>query len=180
MLDIDLMTQQQASLKQIESKNYYKTASYSVIRPLQLGAILNKNSNSDTLDLYKKLGTDVGIGYQIQDDYLNLFYPEETTGKKQYTDISMSQNTIFKHHILTNFSPKIIQEYLHLEGKPLSPEIINNIKNLLEKTGLRGFGQKSFNKHYQSAEETLANSSLDDKINQALSKLLVTLRNRTH
>lgn len=179
MLDIDLTTKQIASLQQIEDKNYFKTASYSVIRPLQLGLIMNNQFKYEDLAYAEEFGRSAGIGFQIQDDYLNLFYPAEMTGKQQYLDISESQNTVFKNY-LTSQNDTIKSNYLEVEGKPLTPDNIEKITKLINQTDLKHYGNSLIQDHYKKAQETLAKWSLDEKIKHALKQVIILLSNRTH
>ena len=58
-----------------------------------LGGKLGKASNEDLKSLYE-LGTEVGIGFQIMDDFLDVFGNPESFGKTQGGDILAGKKTI--------------------------------------------------------------------------------------
>ncbi|MEK9143689.1 MAG: polyprenyl synthetase family protein [Patescibacteria group bacterium] len=53
-----------------ETINRYKTAWYSVIRPIQIGAAIG-GADTDTLEAYVPYGLAVGQAYQLRDDFLD-------------------------------------------------------------------------------------------------------------
>lgn len=53
-----------------ETINCYKTAWYSVIRPIQIGAAIG-GADTDTLEAYVPYGLAVGQAYQLRDDFLD-------------------------------------------------------------------------------------------------------------
>lgn len=64
----------------------HKTASYSFVLPLQTGAML-AGTNTAQLQQLQALGSDIGIAYQLQDDYLGIFGTPKHTGKPGDGDI---------------------------------------------------------------------------------------------
>jgi geranylgeranyl diphosphate synthase type I len=52
--------------------NTYKTASYTVSRPLQLGAAAAAD-RPDVQDDLPQIGTDLGVAFQLRDDVLGVF-----------------------------------------------------------------------------------------------------------
>lgn len=76
-----------------------KTARYSFVAPLILGAILagTKKSQLDALEQY---GLSVGKAYQLKDDILGVFADEKTIGKSTLSDMREGKNTILFHKTL--------------------------------------------------------------------------------
>ncbi len=52
--------------------NRYKTAAYTVERPLHLGAAL-AGADADLIAAYRAFGADIGIAFQLRDDLLGVF-----------------------------------------------------------------------------------------------------------
>lgn len=71
----------------------YKTASYSFISPLTMGATLAGAPNDEVV-LLAELARHLGIGYQLCDDLLGVFGDESQTGKSTSTDIREGKRTV--------------------------------------------------------------------------------------
>lgn len=63
----------------------YKTARYTIVRPLQMGAALA--GRVDLLDQLAAVGTPLGIAFQLQDDMLGAFGDTTRTGKPVGEDL---------------------------------------------------------------------------------------------
>lgn len=70
----------------------YKTAHYSFVMPLSIGALLGGASESN-LETLKKYGEFVGLAFQIRDDILNLIGKPEIMGKPILSDIVNKKHT---------------------------------------------------------------------------------------
>jgi geranylgeranyl diphosphate synthase type I len=69
--------------------NTYKTASYTVSRPLQMG-VAAAADRPDVLEAFHELGNDLGVAFQLRDDVLGVFGDPTVTGNPQVT-ISIGQ-----------------------------------------------------------------------------------------
>ncbi|MEO7905249.1 MAG: polyprenyl synthetase family protein [Candidatus Saccharimonadales bacterium] len=70
----------------------YKTASYTFIGPLKIGAILAGVTNVQ-LSRIEDIGSALGIGYQLRDDILGVFGEPAITGKSTLGDIREAKRT---------------------------------------------------------------------------------------
>jgi len=73
--------------------NTYKTASYTVSRPLQLGAAAAAD-RPDVQAIFHELGTDLGIAFQLRDDVLGVFGDPAVTGKPSGDDLRSGKRTV--------------------------------------------------------------------------------------
>ncbi len=73
--------------------NRYKTAAYTVERPLHLGAAI-ADANADLIAAYRTFGTDIGIAFQLRDDLLGVFGDPEVTGKPSGDDLREGKRTV--------------------------------------------------------------------------------------
>ncbi len=73
--------------------NRYKTAAYTIERPLHLGAAL-AGADDALIDAYRRFGTDVGIAFQLRDDLLGVFGDPEVTGKPSGDDLRAGKRTV--------------------------------------------------------------------------------------
>lgn len=75
---------------------YLKTARYSMIFPLQTGAIL-ADGNDTILQILERYGTHAGIAYQIADDLLGMFGSSREIGKPNISDLREGKQTMLMH-----------------------------------------------------------------------------------
>ncbi|MGV0992475.1 MAG: bifunctional (2E,6E)-farnesyl/geranyl diphosphate synthase [Mycobacterium sp.] len=73
--------------------NTYKTASYTVSRPLQLGAAAAAD-RPDVQAAFYTLGTDLGVAFQLRDDVLGVFGDPAVTGKPSGDDLRSGKRTV--------------------------------------------------------------------------------------
>jgi geranylgeranyl diphosphate synthase type I len=73
--------------------NTYKTASYTVSRPLQLGAAAAAD-RPDVHALFHEVGNNLGIAFQLRDDVLGVFGDPAVTGKPSGDDLRSGKRTV--------------------------------------------------------------------------------------
>jgi geranylgeranyl diphosphate synthase type I len=71
----------------------YKTAAYTVERPLHLGAAL-AGANPALVCAYRRFGADIGIAFQLRDDLLGMFGDPGVTGKPAGDDLREGKRTL--------------------------------------------------------------------------------------
>lgn len=71
----------------------WKAASYTVVRPLQLGAALAGGDDALLAGL-EAYGTPVGVAFQLRDDVLGVFGDPEHTGKPAGDDLREGKRTV--------------------------------------------------------------------------------------
>jgi geranylgeranyl diphosphate synthase type I len=92
-LDIVAESSGAYSIESAMNVNTYKTASYTVTRPLQLGAA----AAADRPDIHRafhSLGTDLGVAFQLRDDVLGVFGDPAVTGKPSGDDLRSGKRTV--------------------------------------------------------------------------------------
>jgi geranylgeranyl diphosphate synthase, type I len=73
--------------------NRFKTAAYTVERPLQLGAVL-AGAGPETVAALRTYGADVGIAFQLRDDLLGVYGDPAVTGKPAGDDLLEGKRTL--------------------------------------------------------------------------------------
>ncbi|MGW1279635.1 polyprenyl synthetase family protein [Streptomyces tsukubensis] len=71
----------------------YKTASYTVERPLQFGAAM-AGADAALTAAYRSFGSDIGIAFQLRDDLLGAFGDPAVTGKPSGDDLREGKRTV--------------------------------------------------------------------------------------
>ena len=73
--------------------NELKTAAYTVVRPLQLGAAL-AGADDELLAVLRRFGHDIGVAFQLRDDLLGVFGDPAVTGKPAGDDLREGKRTL--------------------------------------------------------------------------------------
>ena len=73
--------------------NRYKTAAYTVERPLHIGAALG-GASAATIDALRSYGRSIGLAFQLRDDLLGVFGDPQVTGKPAGDDLIEGKKTV--------------------------------------------------------------------------------------
>jgi geranylgeranyl diphosphate synthase type I len=92
-LDIVAESSGTHSIASAMNVNTYKTASYTVSRPLQFGAAAAAD-RPDVQDVFHEVGTDFGVAFQLRDDVLGVFGDPAVTGKPSGDDLRSGKRTV--------------------------------------------------------------------------------------
>ena len=110
----------------------YKTARYTIVRPLQMGA-----AAAGSTELEQPLadfGTPLGIAFQLKDDLLGVFGETEVTGKPVGDDLREAKPTPLLARARNAASPEQ-RTLLDQVGPDLTDDQINEIQTVLHETG---------------------------------------------
>jgi geranylgeranyl diphosphate synthase type II len=102
-LDIDFETQENVLLEDYIHMIALKT-SVLIAASLEIGAVLGGASEGNCKHLYE-FGKNLGIAFQIQDDYLDAFGNPEKFGKEVGGDIKQNKKTFLMLHALEVATP---------------------------------------------------------------------------
>ena len=156
-----------------------KTASYSVTLPLQLGAIAAGADGSATADAIERVGTALGIAYQLGDDDLGLFGAPETTGKSSLSDLRDGKRT---EHIRLAFERANATERSRIADALGSPDATEadagRIRLIVTATGARAAVHDLVEAHLERGIRT-ARAELPPPLAEHLADLARALRHRT-
>ena len=107
---------------------------------LKMGALIADASDDDLEAIYE-FGELLGIAFQIQDDYLDVYGDSISFGKKIGGDIIENKKTILFHHAMSNGSINEKKELLKWYDKRTVNEIGNKkidvVKSIFDKTNAR-------------------------------------------
>lgn len=92
LLDITLEAMGSEDISLSRSVNRYKTAAYTIERPLHLGAAI-AGADEDLIAAFRGYGHDIGIAFQLRDDLLGVFGDPAVTGKDPYDDLREGKRT---------------------------------------------------------------------------------------
>lgn len=139
MLDIYLTIDKSNDINLIKYKNMLKTSYYSFVEPMKLGYILAKGKNDYYFKIFEKIGTRLGLIYQIQDDILNIIGDPKKIGKDTLSDIANNQQTF-----LTFYLKKFLKsDYFDLRKKIIEGKINpNKLAKIIKNSNCLDFALK--------------------------------------
>lgn len=105
-----------------------KTAYYTVVAPLRLGAWCAGVAPSPLLE---EAGIDLGVAFQIRDDVLNLT-EGAALGKEFAGDLYEGKRTLMLAHLLANAPTEVAQAAVSYLSKPRSVKDSKEVSELLE------------------------------------------------
>ncbi|MEV8192340.1 MULTISPECIES: polyprenyl synthetase family protein [Rhodococcus] len=117
--------------------NRFKTAAYTIERPLHIGAAL-AGADDDLIAAYRRFGTDIGLAFQLRDDLLGVFGDPEVTGKPSGDDLRSGKRTVLYALALetADASDPAAAELLRTSiGTDLSDAQVEHLRSLLVDLG---------------------------------------------
>ena len=114
----------------------FKTAAYTVERPLLLGAALAGSARPTRA--YRGFGTDIGIAFQLRDDLLGVFGDPAVTGKPAGDDLREGKRTLLVSLALSAADEKDADAARALRrglGTDLHPSEIDELRGHLVRLG---------------------------------------------
>ncbi|WP_240661121.1 MULTISPECIES: polyprenyl synthetase family protein [unclassified Streptomyces] len=93
LLDLISQASQEEDVDAALLVDRYKTASYTVERPLQFGAAI-AGADARLVAAYRAFGADIGIAFQLRDDLLGVFGDPAVTGKPSGDDLREGKRTV--------------------------------------------------------------------------------------
>jgi len=144
---------------------------------LELGGILSKMKDLDIKNLYQ-FGEFMGIGFQLQDDYLDVF-GNKKFGKKIGGDILLNKKTylLIKLLELTNEKEKIIiNNWINNSNNPIQK--IEAITNLMKDKNIENITESVINDYFNKAFDYLEKIDIKNSQKNELIKFSKKLINR--
>ena len=143
------------------------------------GGIAAETNTSNT-DLLYKIGLNLGIAFQLEDDLLDCFGDQEKFGKKIGGDILEKKKTLL---YLFTYSKLESEKKLEFENIFNSNEIeesekINSIKSFYETSGALEYLKNKVRVYFNEAEMLIDKLELDNDTKKKLNLFCKTLLNR--
>jgi geranylgeranyl diphosphate synthase type I len=92
----------------------FKTAAYTVERPLHLGAAI-AGAGPELIGAYRRFGADIGVAFQLRDDLLGVFGDPAVTGKPAGDDLREGKRTLLL---------AIAEEHAERRGRTSAKDVI--------------------------------------------------------
>lgn len=158
----------------------FKSAKYTIERPLQLGATLAGGS-PELLGALSGYGLPIGEAFQIRDDVLGVFGDPEVTGKPAGDDLREGKRTYLVAVALQlsdNAQRRTLNDGL---GDPeLSQTSISTMREIIVSTGALAQTEDLIARRTEQALRALDTVKLDPTVRDVLSDLAFIATSRSH
>ena len=131
---------------------------------LKLGAMLAGAPKTDAEILYD-FGEQIGLAFQLQDDYLDVYGDFKTFGKRIGGDILCNKKTymLINAQLLANDSQRKELEHWLTAKDYDEEEKIKSVTHLYDEIGIPQIARKKIEYYYSLAEQSLANVNLPEE-----------------
>jgi geranylgeranyl diphosphate synthase, type I len=133
-LDVSVQARGDADVEQSMRVLRYKSAKYSVERPLHIGAALAGASPS-TVEALSAYGLPLGEAFQLRDDLLGVFGDPEVTGKPTGDDLTEGKRTVLVALALQGSSDADARRLDAALGRALDDREVAELQRLIERSG---------------------------------------------
>lgn len=175
LLDIMLEGEGSESIELADRVNRFKTAAYTIERPLHLGAALADASQA-TIDAFRGYGRDIGIAYQLRDDILGVFGDSAITGKPAGDDIREGKRTVLYAtalELLDDSDPAAAAELRVGIGTATEPKELARLAEVIAESGARAGVEKRIEALTASGLAHLERADIDADVADTLRQLAI-------
>lgn len=148
---------------------------------LELGAIIGGAPEADR-EILRQFGTEVGIGFQLKDDLLDVFGEQAKVGKQVGGDIISNKKTYLLIKALELATPDQLERLNSWINKTDfdSKEKVKAVTDLYQEIGVEKLTEQLMNQYFQQAFDKLDNLSADKSQLKELIGFTNFLINRDH
>ncbi len=155
-----------------------KTAHYSFVTPLLIGAVL-ADADKDELAKLDELGKHIGTAFQLCDDLLGIFGDETRTGKSAVSDIREGRQTYLLHTAYAAADTGQGQVLRQYYGKTdITPGQASLVRAALASSGARAATEQKIAAHAAKANEIVKTLTIDAASRQIFSKFITSMTER--
>lgn len=182
-LDIDTQAAGDSGIDAALRVDQLKTASYTVQRPMHLGAAL-AGADSKLIDTLLRFGSDLGVAFQLRDDLLGVFGDPAVTGKPAGDDLREGKRTL-----LVALGAQLAAEHgddaahdvitTAVGDAKLTPSRLETVRRALTDTGAVDALERRIRTLHDTAVATLHEAGLTEPAHGKLTDLAAYATDRT-
>jgi geranylgeranyl diphosphate synthase type I len=148
----------------------YKSAKYSIERPLHIGAAL-AGASSGVIEQLSRFGLPLGEAFQLRDDLLGVFGDPETTGKPAGDDLTEGKRTVLTALALDAL-PEADARHLDASlGRALDQAEVTRLRELIDASGAHAQVEQVIGELTDRALTALDEADIDDRARGVLRTL---------
>jgi len=176
-LDIDFETQIEVSLNEYIKMITYKT-SVLVAAAMKMGAIIANVSEEEATKIYQ-FGLNLGIAFQLQDDYLDTFGNVVSFGKKIGGDINENKKTFLYLKVLEVCNNEDKKQLVKWYKSDVPSELkVKEVTEIFTKNNVPKLTKNEIKHYTEVAIETLKELSISEGNKEILKNFGLNLMNR--
>lgn len=161
----------EAMLAQVYRVVEFKTARYTVIRPVQIGAAIAGASDAQ-LDALAAYGSPLGRAFQFRDDLLGVFGDSAVTGKPAGDDLREGKRTVLVAHALARAAAPAAKRLAALLGRPdLDDAQIAECRTIVADSGAAEAAEAEIARGFDAALTALEAADFTDEGRTALRRI---------
>ncbi|APT85101.1 polyprenyl synthetase family protein [Corynebacterium aquilae] len=175
ILDISAHAAGDESMEEAWKINRFKTAAYTIERPLHIGAAI-AGADADIIQAYRAYGRDIGIAFQLRDDLLGVFGDPAVTGKPAGDDLREGKRTVLFATAVQQAdktNPEAARYLRDNIGRVETPEDIRTMSNLLIELGAVDRVEEHISQLTASGLAALENVTLAEGVGEMLTNLAI-------
>jgi geranylgeranyl diphosphate synthase type I len=156
----------------------YKSAKYSIERPLHIGAGL-AGATAQQIEQLTRFGLPLGEAFQLRDDLLGVFGDPAETGKPAGDDLIEGKRTVLVALALDAAPQAAAQRLDAALGTPLSTADVDELRGIIDDSGARAQVEAVIAQLADHAVEALRAADVDDRAREVLTELAAAATQRT-
>ena len=178
---LDLLEQARGggSIERARTVVQYKSAKYTIEKPLHLGAAL-AGAGPEVTEAYTAFGLPLGEAFQLRDDILGVFGDPKETGKPAGDDLREGKRTILVAMAFERSSAQQQVEFRQLLGDPaLDAAGVETLREIITSTGARAETEALIDRLLDEALTAVANPVIAEDARTILTQLAHAAARRT-
>jgi geranylgeranyl diphosphate synthase type I len=178
---LDLLEQVRGDIthERAETVIRFKSAKYTIERPLHLGAAI-AGATAEFNEVLSEFGLALGEAFQLRDDLLGVFGDSSITGKPAGDDLREGKQTMliaFANSKANSSDKQYLSE--HLGSSDLSTDTISKLQELLITCGAQDFVENRISDYLAKSLSALEALDNDSEAKSALTELAILATKRT-
>ena len=176
-LDVSVQARGRADVEAAMTVIRYKSAKYSVERPLHIGAALAGGS-PELLEDLSAVGLPLGEAFQLRDDLLGVFGDPATTGKPAGDDLVEGKRTVLVALALDGAAAEDTALLDRSLGTPLGEAEVARLRRVIDASGARAQVEAAIDDLTATARSALARARISEPAREALGTLAAAVTDR--
>jgi geranylgeranyl diphosphate synthase, type I len=169
-LDVSVQARGLADVDTAMTVLRYKSAKYSIERPLHIGAAL-AGAPPQTLTALSAFGLPLGEAFQLRDDLLGVFGDADSTGKPAGDDLVEGKRTVLVALALDGAEPEAATALDRMLGTPLDADQVLAARRIIDESGAHAQVEMVIKELADRALSSLELADIDDPARMVLRDL---------
>jgi geranylgeranyl diphosphate synthase type I len=176
-LDVSAQARGESDLEQAMRVLRYKSAKYSIERPLHVGASL-AGAKAPLIDALGSFGLPLGEAFQLRDDLLGVYGDPNITGKPAGDDLTEGKRTVLVALAVQHASPGQASRLDAALGSELTIDEVAELRRIIDESGAHAEVEKRIDELTMTSLAALDEAPITDVAREALRELAAAATQR--